>query len=141
PGARIQCGRIFFGDKVMLIHIPEVLDKTEVADFRARLDGAGWIDGRATVGYQGAQVKHNRQLPADSPLGRELGEVILQRLYNNPLFVSAALPLRCVPPLFNSYSGGEHYGLHIDGAIRQVPGTTLSLRTDLSSTLFLSEPE
>src|SRR5690606_12262014 len=69
------------------------------------------------------------------------GELILQRLYNNALFMSAALPLRSVPPLFNSYAGGEHYGLHIDGAIRLLPGSTLSLRTDLSSTLFLCEPD
>lgn len=125
----------------MLVHIPDVLSKTEVADFRTRLDAAEWIDGRATVGHQGAQVKRNRQLPVDSILGRELGELILQRLYNNALFMSAALPLRSVPPLFNSYEGGEHYGLHIDGAIRLLPGSTLSLRTDLSSTLFLCEPD
>lgn len=124
----------------MLIHIPEILGKDEVADFRARLDVAEWVDGRATVGYQGAQVKRNRQLPVDSPVGRELGEIILQRLYSNPLFMSAALPLRSVPPLFNSYEGGEHYGMHIDSAIRLLPGSNLSLRTDLSSTLFLSEP-
>jgi PKHD-type hydroxylase len=131
----------FFGMNFMLVHIPEVLNNAEVADFRARLDAADWVDGRATVGAQGAQVKRNRQLPVDSPLGRELGEFILQRLYKNLLFMSAALPLRSVPPLFNSYAGGEHYGLHVDGAIRQVPGTHLSLRTDLSATLFLSEPE
>lgn len=125
----------------MLVHIPEILSKEEVADFRARLDAAEWVDGRATVGYQGAQVKRNRQLPVDSPLGKELGEIILQRLYRNPLFMSAALPLRSVPPLFNSYEGGEHYGLHIDSAIRLLPDSKSSLRTDLSSTLFLSEPE
>src|SRR5690606_5866658 len=125
----------------MLVHIPDVLSKAEVADFRARLDTAEWVDGRATVGHQGARVKRNRQLPVDSTLGRELGELILQRLYNNALFMSAALPLRSVPPLFNSYAGGEHYGLHIDGAIRLLPGSTLSLRTDLSSTLFLCEPD
>lgn len=125
----------------MLVHIPQVLSKVEVADFRARLDVADWVDGRATVGHLGAQVKRNRQLPVDSPLGRELGELILRRLYSNALFMSAALPLRSVPPLFNCYEGGEHYGLHIDGAIRLLPGSTLSLRTDLSSTLFLCEPE
>lgn len=125
----------------MLIHIPEILTKTEVSAFRARLTEADWIDGRATVGHQGAQVKRNRQLPVDGPLARELGEVILQRLYANPLFMSAALPLRIVPPLFNAYSGGEHYGFHVDGAIRLMHGSHLSLRTDVSSTLFLSEPE
>jgi PKHD-type hydroxylase len=125
----------------MLIHIPEVLSKAEVESFRARLNAANWVDGRATVGPQGARVKRNRQLPIDSPLGRELGELILQRLYSNQLFMSAALPLRTVPPLFNAYGGGEHYGFHIDGAIRQLPNSNLSLRTDLSSSLFLSEPD
>lgn len=125
----------------MLIHIPEVLSKQQVADFRAQLNQADWVDGRATVGVQGAQVKRNRQLAVDNPLARTLGEIILKALYSNPLFMAAALPLRTVPPLFNSYEGGEHYGLHVDGAIRLVPSTNLSLRTDVSSTLFLSEPD
>jgi PKHD-type hydroxylase len=125
----------------MLIHIPEVLSKQQVAEFRTALATAGWTDGRATVGVQGAQVKKNRQLPVDNPVARQLGEIILTALYANPLFMSAALPLRIVPPLFNAYAGGEHYGFHVDGAIRLVPGSNLSLRTDVSSTLFLSEPE
>jgi len=125
----------------MLIHIPEVLSKQQVAEFRAQLDQADWVDGRATVGAQGALVKRNRQLAVDSPLARALGEIILKSLYSNPLFMAAALPLRTVPPLFNSYEGGEHYGLHVDGAVRLLPGSTLSLRTDVSSTLFLSEPD
>jgi len=125
----------------MLLHIPQVLNKAEVAQFRQLLSNADWTDGRATVGPQGAKVKQNRQLPIDSPLAKELGAVILQRLYQHPLFLSAAIPHRTVPPLFNAYSGGEHYGLHVDGAIRILPGSTLSLRTDVSSTLFLSEPE
>lgn len=125
----------------MLIHIPEVLTKQQVAEFRARLNQADWVDGKATVGVQGAQVKKNRQLPVDGIIARELGEIILTALYRNPVFMSAALPLRIVPPLFNAYAGGEHYGFHVDGAIRLVPGSNLSLRTDVSSTLFLSEPE
>lgn len=125
----------------MLLHIPGVLSKAEVAEFRRLLAQSNWTDGRATVGPQGALVKHNRQLPVDSPLARELGALILQRLYQHPQFLSAALPLRTVPPLFNAYSGGEHYGLHVDGAVRILPGSTLSLRTDVSSTLFLSEPD
>lgn len=124
----------------MLIHIPEILSKQQVAEFRARLVQTNWVDGKATVGAQGAQVKNNRQLPVDGPVARELGEIILKALYANPLFMAAALPLRIVPPLFNAYSGGEHYGFHVDGAIRLVPGSNLSLRTDVSSTLFLSEP-
>lgn len=125
----------------MLLHIPEVLSKAEVAEFRLLLAQSNWTDGRETVGEQGAQVKRNRQLPVDSPLGRQLGEIIVQRLYQHPLFVAAAIPHRVVPPLFNSYAGGEHYGLHVDGAIRLLPQSQLSLRTDVSSTLFLSEPE
>ncbi len=125
----------------MLLHIPQVLSKAEVQQFRQALQQASWTDGRATVGPQGAQVKQNRQLPVDSALGRELGAFILQKLYQHPQFLAAAIPHRTVPPLFNAYQGGEHYGLHVDGAIRILPGSTLSLRTDVSSTLFLSEPE
>ncbi|WP_184202186.1 Fe2+-dependent dioxygenase [Chitinimonas taiwanensis] len=125
----------------MLLHIPEVLSRAQVAEFRQLLAEADWTDGRATVGAQGAQVKRNRQLPELSPLGRQLGEVILKALYAHPLFMSAALPLRSVPPLFNCYEGGEHYGLHVDGAIRSIPGTSLSLRTDVSTTLFLTDPD
>lgn len=125
----------------MLIHIPEILTKAEVTDFRLRLQQTRWIDGKATVGVQGAQVKNNRQLSVENPVAKELGEVILKKLYANAVFMSAALPLRIVPPLFNAYSGGEHYGFHVDGAIRILPNSNLSLRTDISSTLFLSEPD
>lgn len=125
----------------MLIHIPELLSKQQVAECRAQLQAANWIDGRATVGVQGAQVKQNRQLAVDSPVARHWGEIILKALYANPVYMAAALPLRVVPPLFNAYAGGEHYGFHVDGAIRLLPGSNLSLRTDVSSTLFLSEPE
>jgi PKHD-type hydroxylase len=125
----------------MLLHVPDVLTPDQVADLRRRLADAQWIDGRATVGEQGARVKRNRQLDEFSPAGQELGRIVLKALLANPLYMSAALPLRHMPPLFNSYEGGEHYGLHVDGAIRSVPGTTLQMRTDLSCTLFLSGPE
>lgn len=108
---------------------------------RAALDSASWTDGRATVGPQGAQVKRNRQLPETAPLSAELGAIIVAALAANPLYVSAALPLRTVPPLFNSYAGGEHYGAHVDGAVRSVPGGQPPLRTDLSCTLFLADPD
>jgi PKHD-type hydroxylase len=108
---------------------------------RRRLDEADWVDGRATVGQQGAQVKRNRQLDEFSPVGMVLGREVLAALATHPLYVSAALPLRHMPPLFNRYEGGEHYGLHIDGSVRSVPGTSLQMRTDLSCTLFLSEPQ
>ena len=125
----------------MMLHVPEVLSAEQVHKIRATLDATDWIDGRETVGHQGAQVKRNRQLPEQSPIGRELGRVILAALSRNPLFFAAALPLRFVPPLFNRYEGGEHYGLHVDGSVRAVPGTGEQLRTDLSCTLFLCDPE
>jgi PKHD-type hydroxylase len=124
----------------MMLHIPDVLTPEQVGQIRQRLDQARWEDGRATVGAQGAQVKHNRQLPETSPLGLELGRIILDALAANPLFFSAALPLRTIPPLFNCYEGGEHYGAHVDGSVRQIPGSGLHLRTDVSSTLFLTDP-
>jgi len=124
----------------MLLHVPDVLTADQVDDLRRRLDATQWVDGRATVGEQGARVKRNRQLDEFSPVGQELGRVVLKALLANPLYMSAALPLRHVPPLFNRYEGGEHYGLHVDGAIRSVPGTTLQLRSDLSCTLFLADP-
>lgn len=125
----------------MMLHIPGVLTPEQVRDMRRRLDEVDWVDGRQTVGQQGAQVKRNRQLSELSPLGRELGDIILAALARHPLFVSAALPLRTCPPLFNCYEGGEHYGMHVDGAVRGVPGAPHRLRTDVSSTLFLCDPE
>ena len=125
----------------MMLHVPEVLTRDEVRALRAALDQADWVDGRATVGEQGARVKQNRQIAELSAAGRQWGEQILKVLLKNPLFFSAALPFRFVPPLFNRYEGGEHYGLHVDGSIRNVPGTNFQLRTDLSCTLFLCDPE
>ena len=124
----------------MMLHVPQVLNAAQVAECRRLLDAADWADGKSTVGEQGALVKRNRQLSELSPAGRQLGEVILNALARNPLFFSAALPLKTVPPLFNRYEEGEHYGAHIDGAVRAVPGSSHFIRTDLSSTLFLSDP-
>lgn len=125
----------------MMLHVPHVLTPDQVADLRRRLDATDWVDGRETVGPQGALVKRNRQLPESSPVSRELGAIVLNALAAQPLYFSAALPLRTVPPLFNRYEGGEHYGDHIDGSVRAVPGTNLRLRTDISCTLFLTPPE
>ncbi|MDQ1918767.1 Fe2+-dependent dioxygenase [Massilia pseudoviolaceinigra] len=125
----------------MMLHIPHVLSPDQVAAMRLALDNADWTDGRATVGAQGAQVKHNQQLPDNGPVATELGSIILAALATNPLYFAAALPLRTVPPLFNRYTGGEHYGAHVDGAVRNVAGSALPLRTDLSCTVFLCEPE
>lgn len=124
----------------MMIHVPKLLSPEQVAECRRLLATAEWTDGKATAGEQGALVKRNRQLPELSPVGRQLGEIVLTALARNPLFFSAALPRKTVPPLFNRYEGGEHYGTHIDGAVRAVPGSSHFIRTDLSSTLFLSEP-
>ncbi|MBP0596476.1 Fe2+-dependent dioxygenase [Herbaspirillum sp. LeCh32-8] len=125
----------------MMLHIPEVLSAEQVRHIRTELDRADWVDGRATVGDQGARVKRNRQLPEHSPLGLQLGEIILDALKKNPLFFAAALPKKTMPPLFNSYEGGEHYGLHVDGSVRNLPNAAGSIRTDVSTTLFLSDPE
>ncbi|RJG11419.1 Fe2+-dependent dioxygenase [Massilia cavernae] len=125
----------------MMQHIPQVLTLEQVAAMRHALGRADWVDGRGTVGAQGAQVKQNRQLPENSPVARDLGQAVLAALAANPLYFAAVLPLRTVPPLFNSYAGGEHYGAHVDGAVRQVAGSALPLRTDVSCTLFLSDPE
>ncbi|CAN5702269.1 Fe2+-dependent dioxygenase [soil metagenome] len=125
----------------MMLHIPAVLSRAQVCDMRARLAHSDWVDGRASVGAQGALVKRNRQLPENSELSIELGPIIQTAVAAHPLFFAAALPRVTCPPLFNYYAGGEHYGLHVDGAIRQLPGTQHSMRTDLSSTLFLSDPE
>ena len=125
----------------MLLKIPQVLTKEQVAAGKALLLEAGWTDGNVTAGYQSAQAKHNLQLPEDSPQARQLGDMILQALSVNKLFMSAALPLKIFPPLFNCYQGGQSFGVHVDNAIRQVPGTPVKVRTDLSMTLFFSEPE
>lgn len=125
----------------MMLHVPDVLTPEQVCALRAALDGTDWTDGRQTVGEQGARVKQNRQLPEQSATGRELGKTVLGALSRSALFHSAALPLRFVPPLFNRYEGGEHYGLHVDGSVRSLPGTGEQLRTDLSCTLFLSDPD
>jgi PKHD-type hydroxylase len=133
----------------MLLHIPGVLDRAQVARFRAALDGAQWVDGRQTVGAQGAQVKRNLQLAEDAPLRRELGTEVLAALARNPLFFAATLPLRTLPPRFNRYEGGGEYGFHVDGAVMALPpgghgaasAQSEYMRSDVSCTLFLSEPD
>ena len=125
----------------MLVCIPEVLSKAEVADFRAVMDRAAWEDGRSTAGAQSALVKRNEQLPPDGEVARRLGGRIVQALLANPLFVAAAIPLQIFPPLFNRYGAGHHFGVHVDNAVRGDPATGLRIRTDLSVTLFLAEPD
>ena len=125
----------------MLLQIPQVLSPEELAHCRQLLEGAEWADGRGTAGHLSRGVKDNLQLRFDNPVARELGELIMSRLEVHPLFMSAALPHKIVPPLFNRYAGGQSYGAHLDGAIRPIDGTPHRVRTDLSATLFLSEPD
>lgn len=125
----------------MLIPVERVLTRDEVAAFRARLDAASWRDGLVTAGTLARSVKRNLQLEDGSPLATELGNEVLRRLQANSLFVSAALPRRIYPPKFNRYADGGAYGAHVDSALMQVPGAGLTVRSDLSATLFLCDPD
>jgi PKHD-type hydroxylase len=125
----------------MLLAIPNVLSPEQLAEGRKIIEAAEWIDGRATAGHQGARVKDNLQLPVAHPAGRQVGAMILEALNRNPLFMSAALPLHILPPMFNRYSGGQNFGTHVDGSIRTLPDTGQRIRTDLSCTLFFAGPE
>jgi PKHD-type hydroxylase len=125
----------------MLVCIPDVLSKSEVADFRAAMDAAAWEDGRSTAGAQSAMVKKNDQLPPNSETSRQLGERVIKALTASPLFISAAIPKHIFPPLFNRYGPGQHFGVHVDNAVRGDHLTGVRIRTDLSVTLFLSEPD
>ncbi|CAN5424313.1 Fe2+-dependent dioxygenase [soil metagenome] len=125
----------------MMLHIPSLLDATEVRAARAALEDADWTDGRATAGHQAARVKRNQQLPLDHPVARDLGARILERLGITPTFIAATLPLRVWPPRFNRHEGGGAYGAHVDAAIFALPGTPERVRSDVSATLFLSDPE
>ena len=125
----------------MLLYVPNVLTPDEVARARQLLDATDWVDGRVTAGPQSARTKRNLQIPEDHPTARQLGAEIVDALQRHPLFVSAALPLRVFPPLFNRYEGGGSFGSHVDNAIRQITGTPHRIRTDLSATLFLAGPE
>ncbi|NOK19964.1 Fe2+-dependent dioxygenase [Corallococcus carmarthensis] len=125
----------------MMVHIPQVLTPEQVAHCRAVFQKAAWEDGRTTAGRQSAQVKKNLQLPEGSPAARELGDLVLAGLEKSPLFISAVLPQRVFPPLFNRYEPGMDFGSHVDNAIRPLLGTAQRIRTDVSATLFLSDPD
>ncbi|HEX3911916.1 MAG TPA: Fe2+-dependent dioxygenase [Steroidobacteraceae bacterium] len=126
----------------MFLRIANVLNAEQVATVRASLNGetAPWVDGRVTAGHQGAAVKNNRQLDEASPMARELGNFILTQLERNALFISAVLPNKVYPPMFNRYAEGMQFGTHVDGTVRMIPGSAHKLRTDLSATLFLAAP-
>ena len=125
----------------MLLQIPDLLTADQVLRARQLLGEAEWVDGRVTAGHQSSRTKDNMQLPEGSPAARELGAMVLSSLEQNALFISAALPSRVFPPLFNRYQGGQSFGTHVDNAIRQVTGTGHRVRTDLSATLFFTGPE
>jgi len=124
----------------MLLHIPDVLTPDQVAESRRLLDSSEWIDGAATAGHQSTKAKKNMQMPKDHPVSRQLGDVILRALHANPLFISAALPLKVFPPLFNRYEPGDGFDTHVDNAVRVQRGSDFRIRTDLSATLFLNDP-
>ena len=125
----------------MLIQIAEVLTAAEVNEARRLLNEAEWVDGRVTSGYQASSVKRNAQVKEGTPAAIALGEIVLKGLARSPIFMSAALPLRVFPPMFNSYAGGQTFGTHIDTAVRQVVTTGQRIRADVSATLFLTAPE
>lgn len=125
----------------MLVKIPQILSADEVKWVRELIDSADWVDGNQTSGHQSRLMKRNHQLPESSAEARKAGSLILDRLSASPLFVSAALPLKVFPPLFNRYEGGETFGVHVDNSIRAQAGTDFRIRSDLSATLFLTPAE
>ncbi|CAN5407166.1 Fe2+-dependent dioxygenase [soil metagenome] len=125
----------------MLVVVPDVLTGEVLQAFRTDFAKAAWGDGRVTAGHQSAKVKHNLQLAESDPMARRYGDVVLDLLSRHPLFLSAALPAKVFPPLFNCYRGGGHFGFHVDNAVRDVRGTPHRVRTDLSATLFISQPD
>ena len=127
----------------MLVAVPNALDAGQLQAVRARLDGAGdaWVDGRVSAGYQGAPVKFNQQLDERSAVAAECQAIVLGALERNPLFISAVLPNEVYPPMFNRYGAGMNFGAHVDGSVRIHPRSGRKLRTDVSATLFLSDPQ
>jgi len=125
----------------MMVHIPNVLSAEQVARCRDVMEKAAWVDGRVTAGHQSAKVKNNLQLPENSPEARDLSAMVVEALARNNLFMSAVLPKRIFPPLFNRYDAGMTFGAHVDNAIRGIPNSGIRVRTDVSSTLFISGPD
>lgn len=125
----------------MLIVIENVLRASEVREAIERLHRARWVDGRSTAGSRSITVKQNLQVDREDPEGKALRDLILGRLGRTPRFLAASLAERIVPPVFNAYRDGGHYGIHSDAALMHVPGSATRLRADLSATLFLSAPE
>ena len=127
----------------MLLHVKQVLSADDLREARALLKGAAWGDGRVTAGVQSALAKNNQQLAQDGEPSKTLQQIVLRGLNRHATFFSAALPKRVFPPLFNRYGGAANaFGNHVDSAVRFIPGTLGErVRTDVSCTLFLSEPD
>ncbi|MEW6125294.1 MAG: Fe2+-dependent dioxygenase [Pseudomonadota bacterium] len=125
----------------MMLHIPNVLTPDQVARCRRMFERANWVDGRVTAGAQTSAVKRNLQIPDDDPEALECGQMIVAALHRSGLFMSAVLPLRVLPPMFNRYDEGMTFGSHVDNAIRRIRTTGETMRTDVSTTLFLSDPD
>ena len=125
----------------MMLKIPGVFDKDQVADCRAIIDAGPWVDGNETSGHQSRMAKQNEQLQQGCDAANRAGQMVLSAISRSPLFVSGALPLKVFPPLFNRYGVGQTFGTHVDNAIRQLRGSDFRIRSDLSCTLFLEEPE
>jgi PKHD-type hydroxylase len=126
----------------MLVCIPNVLDASQLVSLRERLDRAneGWVDGRVTAGYQGAPVKFNQQIDERSEVARACQRIVISALERHPIFISAVLPNTIYPPMFNRYAEGMKFGAHVDGSVRISPHDGRKLRTDVSATLFLTNP-
>jgi PKHD-type hydroxylase len=125
----------------MLVCIPNVLDAAQIVSLRERLDRANdWVDGRVTAGYQGAPVKFNQQIDERSQVALDCQRIVLSALERNPLFISAVLPNTVYPPMFNRYGEGMKFGPHVDGSVRISPHDGRKIRTDVSATLFLTNP-
>lgn len=124
----------------MIFQVPDIITPEQVAQARQLLEKAEWVDGKVTAGHQSTRVKNNQQVPEHHPIAKQIGEIILAALGQNQLFITAALPAKVSPPLLNRYGMGQTYGTHVDNAIRQIPGTAQRMRTDLSATIFLSDP-
>lgn len=125
----------------MLISIPDLLSPEDVTELRKVLDAADWTDGRDTAGPQSAEIKRNDQIPLDSPILPQVQAWLVARLTAHPIWISAVLPAQILPPMFNRYAGGQTFGTHVDNAIRVIPGEGRQIRTDVSCTVFLSDPD
>tara|TARA_R110000772_G_scaffold100306_27_gene200606 strand:- start:2476 stop:3159 length:684 start_codon:yes stop_codon:yes gene_type:complete len=125
----------------MLTIIENILDDEQVLNFRQKLEAVKWTDGADSAGTRSVKVKQNLQLSRQNAVSVELGNIILRKLGHDPLFISASLAEKIWPPIFNLYQNGGHYGTHSDAALMRLPETNMTIRSDLSATIFLSDPD